>query len=73
LQNWKNSAVLEYFRIFKQCIENQTKFTIKIVRTDGGNEFTSSFENFLHSQGIIKQTTQPYRKHLPALIKLYWI
>jgi histone deacetylase 1/2 len=66
LQNLKSSTVLEHFRIFKQVIENQTKFKIKVVRTDGGTEFTSSFENFLLSQGIIKQTTQPYRKHLPA-------
>ena len=66
LKDLKSSTVLEHFRILKECLENQTKFTIKAIRTDGGTEFTSSFENYLTSKGIIKQPTQSYRKHLPA-------
>ncbi|MEY5045629.1 MAG: hypothetical protein RL713_854, partial [Bacteroidota bacterium] len=65
LSDLKSSSILELFRIFKEQVEKGTESSIKIVRTDGGTEFTSVFENYLISCGIIKETAQAYRKHMP--------
>ena len=65
LPDLKSSSVLELFRIFKTQVENQSKHSIKRLRTDGGTEFTSVFNDFLLSCGIVKETAQAYRKHMP--------
>ena len=65
LTNLKSSSILETFRIFKEQVEKQSGHNIKIVRTDGGTEFTGAFFDFLTQNGILKETGQAYRKHIP--------
>ena len=55
----KNEAV-EAFRQYKLEVENQLGKTIKIVRSDRGGEYDTSFEEFCSQHGIIHQTTAPY-------------
>ncbi|GAU28641.1 hypothetical protein TSUD_159220 [Trifolium subterraneum] len=46
---------------FKVLIEKESDKSIKILRTDGGGEYTSKdFENFYISQGIVHEITAPY-------------
>lgn len=56
----KNQA-LKYFKIFKAQVENQTKKTIKVLRSDNGLEYCNKeFEDFLNSAGVIHQKSNPY-------------
>lgn len=56
----KNEA-LKYFKIFKAQVENQTKRTIKVIRSDNGLEYCNKeFEDHLNSAGIIHQKSNPY-------------
>ncbi|KAI0496003.1 hypothetical protein KFK09_022310 [Dendrobium nobile] len=55
------SEVTTTFITFTNFIENQTKQTIKILRTDGGTEFNNyAMKSFLHSKGIGHQMSCPY-------------
>ncbi|CAJ2637748.1 unnamed protein product [Trifolium pratense] len=55
------SEALEVFKKFKVLIEKESEKSIKILRTDGGGEYTSrEFENFCTNQGITQEVTAPY-------------
>ncbi|PNX76333.1 putative LRR receptor-like protein kinase [Trifolium pratense] len=50
------SEALDVFKRFKVLIEKECEKSIKILRTDGGGEYTSKdFENFCISQGIVHE------------------
>ena len=36
----KKSEAFEWFKIFKETVENETDFKIKTLRSDNGGEFT---------------------------------
>ena len=47
--------------MFKILVEKQSGKSLKILRTDGGGEFTSGeFENFCRDNGIIHEIIAPY-------------
>lgn len=49
------------FKKFKVMVETQSGCKIKILRSDGGGEFTSSeFNKFYQDSGIKRQVTVPY-------------
>lgn len=55
------SEALEVFKKFKILIEKENDKSIKILRTDGGGEYTSKeFENFRINQGIVHEVKTPY-------------
>lgn len=57
---YKDEA-LQDFKSFKTRIELQTGKKIKVLRTDGGGEFTSNeFQAYLTKHGINHQVTAPY-------------
>lgn len=57
----KKEETYECFKNFKNLVENQTGKSIKALRSDNGGEFCSNqLENFLASNGIIHQKTNPY-------------
>lgn len=52
----EKSQVLDAFMIFKTLMENQTEKRIKILRTDGGGEYTSKdFEHVCEKNGIKRE------------------
>ncbi|WJX39045.1 hypothetical protein P8452_26635 [Trifolium repens] len=56
------SDALEVFKRFKTLVEKQSDKSLKILRTDGGGEYTSTeFENFCKDQGIIHEKNLPKR------------
>nr|KYP66838.1 Retrovirus-related Pol polyprotein from transposon TNT 1-94 [Cajanus cajan] len=55
------SDVFSIFKEFKALVEKQSEKCIKILRTDGGGEFTSGeFEGFCKEHGIVHEVTAPY-------------
>jgi hypothetical protein len=49
------------FKKFKALVENQSEKPIKVLRIDGGGEYTSTeFENYCKEKGIIHEVTTPY-------------
>ena len=55
------SEVPSVFKEFKVLSENQSEKSIKIIRIDGGGEYTSNdFESFCTHHGIIHEITAPY-------------
>ncbi|CAJ2646460.1 unnamed protein product [Trifolium pratense] len=51
----------DVFKRFKALVENQCSKRIKILRTDGGGEYTSRrFESFCEENGIEHEVTAPY-------------
>ena len=55
------SNVFDIFKYFKAYVENQLNVSLKVLRTNGGGEFTSNaFNLFCSSHGIIHQTTCPH-------------
>ena len=53
--------VFEIFQIFKASVERESGKRLKILRTDGGGEFTSNdFENYCQKNGIQHEVTAPY-------------
>jgi len=60
LINAKSDA-LKFFQKFKALSEKQSVKQLKILRTDGGGEYTlKDFESYYISQGIIHEVTTPY-------------
>lgn len=56
----KNQA-LKYFKEYQSLVEKQTGNKIKVLRTDNGGEFCSQeMENYLKTEGIVHQKTNPY-------------
>jgi transposase InsO family protein len=57
----KKSEALEVFKVFKAKVEKKHRRSIKALRADGGDEYTSKeFAAFLQENGIEKETTAPY-------------
>ena len=55
------SDVFNIFKDFKALMEKQSRKCIKILRTDGGGEFTSGeLEGFCKEHGIVHEVTAPY-------------
>jgi len=55
------SDALEDFKKFKVLAEKQIGMKLKILRTDGGGEYTSrDFETYCTNQGIIHEVKAPY-------------
>jgi len=49
------------FRKFKVLVEKECEKSIKILRTNGGGEYTSkNFEEFCSNKGISHEVTSPY-------------
>lgn len=58
------SEASQTFKSFKQKVENTTSKKIFILRSDPGGEFLSNeFQQFCHSQGIIRQLTTAHTRH----------
>ncbi|GAU30142.1 hypothetical protein TSUD_360350 [Trifolium subterraneum] len=56
------SEAFEVFKRFKTLVEKQSDKQIKVLRTDGGGEYTSKeFENYCKDQGIIHEKGLPHR------------
>ncbi|KAK2404089.1 hypothetical protein QL285_053465 [Trifolium repens] len=56
------SEAFNVFKRFKALVDKQSGKPIKVLRTDGGGEYTSTeFENYCKEQGIIHEVTAPYR------------
>ena len=57
----QKSDVLDVFKYFKAYVENHLYTSLKVLRTDGGGEFTSTiFHQFCSNHGIIHQTSCPH-------------
>lgn len=57
----RKNEVFEIFKRFKMLFENQSGKKIKVLRTDGGGEYTSKmFEEFCVEQGIDHEVTNPF-------------
>lgn len=57
----RKSEVLEVFQNFKTMVERSSGQLIKVLRTDGGGEYTSRvFERLCEKEGIEHQVTLPY-------------
>jgi len=55
------SKSLEIFKRFKILVEKENDKSIRILKTDGGGEYTSKdFEAFCTSQGVVHEVTAPY-------------
>ena len=55
------SEALSVFKNLKILIEKESEKSIKILRTDGGGEYTSKdFEDFCKSEDIVHEVTPPY-------------
>ena len=53
--------VFDVFKRFKVLVENQSSKKLKILRTDGGGEYTSKkFESFCVENGVEHEVTAPY-------------
>ena len=49
------------FQRFKVCVEKESGYYLKVLRTDRGGEFTSiEFKEFFISHGIKKELTTAY-------------
>jgi hypothetical protein len=56
--------VFNVFKKFKVLVEKQAERAIKILRTDGGGEYTSQdFRDFCTTMGITHEVTAPYTPH----------
>ena len=62
------SDVFNIFKDFKALVKKQSGKCIKILRTDGGGEFTSGeLEGFCKEHGIVHEVTAPYTPNIMAL------
>ena len=49
------------FKKFKSMVEQQSGHKIKILKTDGGGEYTSNeFGNYYYEEGIVREVMPPY-------------
>ena len=56
----EKSEVFDCFREFKCMVENQVGNRTKCLRSDGGEQFSNEFSDFLCNQGIRRQFTCRY-------------
>jgi transposase InsO family protein len=55
------SAAFSVFVKFKSLVEKQSGSSIKILRTNGGGEYTSTeFQDFCETNGIVHEIRAPY-------------
>ena len=55
------SEAFDVFQKFKILVEKQSGKFIKVLRTDGGGEYTSKvFEKFCEDNGIVHEVIAPY-------------
>ncbi|KAD4982585.1 hypothetical protein E3N88_19256 [Mikania micrantha] len=60
LVNTKDQA-FQKFKTFKTLVENESKYKVKMLRTDRWGEFTSQmFNDYCKQEGIKRQLTTPY-------------
>ena len=59
----KDEAI-DKFVLYKNEVENQLNKKIKVLRSDRGGEYESSFVDFCAQYGIIHETTTPYSPQL---------
>ena len=53
--------MFDVFKYFKAYVENHLHTSLKVLRTNGGGEFTSTtFHQFCSNHGIIQQTSCPH-------------
>jgi len=58
------------FQKFKILVEKQSRKSIKILRTDGGGEYTSKvFEKFCEDNDIVHEVTAPYTPKHNGLVQ----
>jgi transposase InsO family protein len=63
--------VLPAFKDFKSLVENQAETTIKVLRSDGGGEYTSlELEGLLKAHGILHEKTAPYTPEQNGLAEI---
>lgn len=61
LSHQKKGDVLSVFKNFVLMTEKQSGKKIKVIRTDGGGEYTSNeFQQFCEETGIIHEVAAPY-------------
>ncbi|WVY91413.1 hypothetical protein V8G54_036927 [Vigna mungo] len=66
----QKSEVLNTFKCFKKQVEKEVEKHIKLIRTDGGGEYTSrDFEEFCKEHGIIHEVVAPYTPQHNGLAK----
>ena len=53
-------GAIEKFVLYKNEVENQLNKKIKVLRSDRGGEYESSFVDFCAHHEIIHETTTPY-------------
>ena len=51
--------MIEKFVLYKNEVQNQLNKKIKVLRSDRGGEYESSFVEFCSQHGIIHETTTP--------------
>ncbi|MCH81362.1 copia-type polyprotein, partial [Trifolium medium] len=62
--------VFYVFKNFKALVENQSGRKLRILRTDGGGEYTSKvFESFCASNGVEHEVTAPYTPQHNGLVE----
>ncbi|XP_019455127.1 PREDICTED: uncharacterized protein LOC109356254 [Lupinus angustifolius] len=60
-RTFQKSEAFEYFLKYKALVERESGKKLKILRTDGGGEFTSNaFEQHCQQNGIRHEITAPY-------------
>lgn len=61
LETKSSVEILDHVKEFILAFQRQTGKLVKTVRSDNGSEYTSStFKEFIKSQGITHETTSPY-------------
>ncbi|WVY99308.1 hypothetical protein V8G54_025378 [Vigna mungo] len=57
----QKSEVLETFKYFKKLTEKEIEKSLKLLQTDGGDEYTSrEFEDFCQENDIVHEVTAPH-------------
>ncbi|XP_052726845.1 uncharacterized protein LOC128194777 [Vigna angularis] len=57
----RKGEVLHMFQKFKNVVERERKKKLKVLRTDGGGEYTSTdFKYYCEREGIVHEVTPPY-------------
>ena len=64
----KDEAI-EKFVLYKNDVENQLNKKIKVLRSDRGGEYESSFVEFCAQHGIIHETTTPYSLQYKGVVE----
>ena len=70
LPELKSATLLKCFRKFQARMERVTGNRVLNFRSDDDTAFRGCFFDYLQSSGIIKNSGQPYRKHVPPICEL---